>query len=188
MLRRSLTFVALLAAAAGCASDPGRRQRIIDEEVARLRPPEVPLTAFGAFEVKPIAMSPEVAQKPEKAAVVTQLGQRLEARIRPLLDGWASGAPADARARALAIQATVLNVRIVGGGSRFWLGAMAGDSSIDVQLELVDQQSGRSIAKERINKTASAMSGAWSMGSSDQNLTEYVVDIANQYLVNNHKL
>ena len=186
MLRRSLTFVVVVAVAAGCASNPGKRQKIIDEEAARLRPPEVPLATFGAFEIKPIAMGAEVAQKPEKAAVVNELGQKMEARLRPLLDGWASAAPADARGRALAIQATVLNVHIVGGGARFWLGAMAGDSSIDVQLELVDQQSGRSIAKERIYKTASAMAGGWSMGATDQNLTEYVVDIANQYLVNNH--
>ncbi|HEX9049661.1 MAG TPA: DUF4410 domain-containing protein [Anaeromyxobacter sp.] len=186
MMRRSLTFLAVMALAAGCASNPGKRQKIIDDEVARLRAPEIPLTSFGAFEIRPIAMSPDVQEKPEKVAVASDLGQRLEAQLRPTLDGWAAAAPAPAKGRTLVIQPTVVNLRIVGGASRFWLGAMAGDSSIDVDLQLVDKASGRAIAKERIAKSSGGMSGAWSMGATDKNLTQYVIDIANAYLVKYH--
>lgn len=186
MLRRSLASLAALALAAGCASNPGKRQKIIDDEVARLRPPEMPLTSFGAFEVTPIAMAPEVQEKPEKVAVATDLGQRLEAQLRPTLDGWAAAAPPAARGRTLVIVPTVVGLRIVGGGSRFWLGAMAGESTIDVDLQLVDKATGRAIAKERIAKSSGSMSGAWSMGATDRNLTQYVIDIANAYLVKYH--
>ncbi len=186
MLRRSLTLLAILAVGAGCASDPGRRQKIIDDEVARLRPPEIPLSAFGSFEILQVAMSPDIAAKPEKAALANQLGEQLRGRLDPVVQGWASAAPAATRGRKLTIQATVISLRIVSGGSRFWLGAMAGDSSIDVELELVDAQTGRAIAKERIQKSAGAMSGAWSVGSTDQNLMGYVVDIAHAYLAKSH--
>jgi hypothetical protein len=186
MLRRSLAFLAVLTLAAGCASNPSKRQKIIDDEVSRLRAPEIPLTSFGAFEVTPVAMSAEVQEKPEKVAVATDLGQRLEAQIRPTLDGWAAAAPAPAKGRTLVIQPTVVSLRIVGGGARFWLGAMAGDSTIDVDLQLIDKATGKAIAKERIAKSSGGMSGAWSMGTTDKNLTQYVIDIANAYLVKYH--
>ncbi len=186
MVRRSLLFLAVLALAAGCASNPAKRQKIIDDEVGRMRPPEVALGSFGSFEVTPIAMSAEVQEKPEKVAVANDLGQRLEAQLRPTLDGWAAAAPAAAKGRTLVIQPTVVSLRIVGGGARFWLGAMAGDSTIDVDLQLVDKATGRAIAKERIAKSSGGMSGAWSMGATDKNLTQYVIDIANAYLVKYH--
>jgi hypothetical protein len=184
MLRRSL-FV-ILGIAAACASSPERRQRIVAEETARLRPPETPLTAFGGFELLPIGMSADVSAKPEKVEVANGLGRKLEARLQPVLQEWTSMAPASARSRTLVIQPTVVSLRVVGGAARFWAGALAGDSFIDLDLALVEKQSGRVIAKERINKSSSAMAGAWSIGSTDQNLTEYVVDIAYQYLVSNH--
>jgi hypothetical protein len=187
MLRRSLTLLAVLAVAAGCAANPAKRQKIIDDEVSRLHPPDAPLASFGAFEVTPIAMAAEVREKADKVAMATDLGKRLEAQLRPTLDGWAAAAPPETRSRTLVIQPTVLSLRVVGGGARFWLGAMAGDSAIDVRLELVDKATGKAIANERIAKSSGGMSGAWSMGSTDRNLSQYVIDIANAYLVKYHR-
>ena len=50
----------------------------------------------------------------------------------------------------------------------------------------MEKQTGREIARERIRQSAGAMAGAWSIGSTDQNLSEYVVDIAHEYLAKNH--
>lgn len=183
---RRLLLVVVLALSAACASSPEKRQRIVAEQSARLRPPTVALTTFGTFEVLPVAMSPAVAEKAEKATMATQLGERLNARLQPLLASWQASAPADARARTLQIQATVVSLRVVGGAARFWGGALAGDSHIEMDLSLVEKQTGSEIARERIRQSAGAMAGAWSIGSTDKNLSEYVVDIAHQYLANNH--
>ena len=117
---RRLLLVVVLALSAACASSPARRQKIVAEETARLRPPSVALTTFGTFEVLQIAMSPQVAEKPEKAAVASQLGEKLNVRLQPLLASWQASAPADVRARTLQIHATVLSLRVVGGAARFW--------------------------------------------------------------------
>ncbi len=187
MLRRSLTLLAVLALAAGCASSgPSHRQRIIDDEVARLGPPDVPLASYGTFEMLQVAMSPEVASKPEKIALATQLGDQLRGRLVPMFQGWTAAAPAEARGRRLTVQATVVSLRVVSAGARVWAGAWAGDSSITVDLELVDAQTGRAVARQRIDKKASAISGTWSSGSTDQNLVGYVVDIAQAYLWKHH--
>jgi hypothetical protein len=189
MPRRSLAAVVLaLATLTACAGGgAAKRQKIVTTEAARLRAPEVPLTAFGAFEFLPVAMSAEVQEKEDKVAAANMLGQRMQADLQPLVQGWAANAPAAARGRTLQIQPTVVALRIVGGGARFWLGAMAGDSTIDVELSLVEKGSGRVVARERINKSSGGMAGAWSFGSTDQNLAQYVVDITHQYFVNNYK-
>jgi len=187
MVRRALLLVGLLSLAAGCASDPAKRQKIVSEEAARLRPPQVPLASFGSFEILPVATSPEVASKPEKVEMVTRLGQDLEARLRPMLKSWEASAAPEARGRILVIQAKVTSLHVVSGGARFFIGALAGNSSIDMDLTLSDKQSGQVIASERINKSSDAMAGAWSIGSSDRNLPEYVVEIALEYLSRSHK-
>lgn len=179
-----ILLVALLSA---CASDPAKRQQVAVQESARMRALETPLSTYGTFELLPIAMGSAVASKPEKVEVANQLGQKLEARLRPLLQGWQSSAPAERRSRTLVIKPTVASLRVVSAGARFWAGAFLGDSSIDLDLVLMDKESGRLIANQRVNKNANAMAGAWSIGSSDKNLLDYVVDIAYQYLVDNHK-
>ncbi len=180
-------WLAVLAAGIACASDPARRQKIVQEEAARLRPPEVPLSEFGTFELLPTAMSPDVAAKPEKAEAANAVGAKLDATLKPLLASWAASAPADRKGRTLVVQPTVTGLRVISGGARFWGGALAGDSYIDLDVVLFDKESGKRIGAERIHKSASAMSGAWSVGGSDRNLPDYVVDIAQQYLVNAYK-
>ncbi len=172
---------------AACASDPAKRQQVAREESARMRVPEVPLGAYGAFDLMPIAMSADVAAKPEKVEVAKQLGVKLDARLAPLLKGWTSAAPADQQRRILVISPTVASLRVISSGARFWGGAWAGDSSIELDLTLVEKDSGRMIANQRISKTANAMAGAWSVGATDQTLLDYVVEIAYEYLASNHR-
>ena len=76
---------------------------------------------------------------------------------------------------------------MIGGANRFFAGAFAGDSSIDMDLELKEAATGTVIAKPRIVRNANAMAGAWSVGATDRNLMDYIADIATQYLQDNHK-
>jgi hypothetical protein len=174
----------------GCASDGGgerrsnsdKRREIAVQEVSRMSPPSQKLSRFSQFELKPITMSPEIADGAKKQAYAEKLGGMLEARIEPLLDEWrANGGGAGT----LVIQPDVVKLKVVSGGARFWVGAWAGESNVDMNLRLIDKASGKVIASPRIARSAGSMSGAWSFGATDQNLLRYIVDISYQYLAEN---
>jgi hypothetical protein len=184
MTRRSLLFVVAMFVTA-CGHDPARHQRIVAEQAARLRHPDVPLRTFGTFELVPLQMSAEVAAEAGKVQVASDLGQKLEIRLRPMVQEWSATSTPDVKGHVLVIQPVVASLRVVGGASRVWLGAMAGDSYIDLDLVLTDKQTGRPVAQERIHTSSGGMAGAWSGGSADRNLTDYAADIAQAYLVNN---
>ena len=79
-----------------------------------------------------------------------------------------------------------MSLRIVSGGARFWAGALVGDSHIDLDLVLIDGKTGVVIEKARIRKEAGAMTGAWSIGKSDDNLHDYIAHIVHRYLLENY--
>jgi hypothetical protein len=187
-MRHLLTSVVVVAVLAGCASDPGRRSQVVTEESARLAAPTTPLSSYGKFELKPMQMSPEVAGDAAKTAVAKDLEARLQWRVQPLLAQWTTqGAKGPAARRILIVQPRAMKIRMISGGNRAFAGAFAGDSSIDMDLELKDAATGTVIAKPRIARNANAMAGAWSFGATDRNLMDYIADIADQYLRNNRK-
>ena len=112
----------------------------------------------------------------------------VQARMQPLLAQWnAQGANSVAAGRTLIVQPRAIKIRMIGGANRFFAGAFAGDSSIDMDLELKEAATGTVIAKPRIVRNANAMAGAWSVGATDRNLMDYIADIATQYLQDNRK-
>jgi hypothetical protein len=108
----------------------------------------------------------------------------LEAKITPLLGEWRA-ASGDGSGT-LVIQPDAVKLKIVSSGARFWGGALAGESNVDINLRLINKASGKVIANPRIARSAGSMSGAWSIGATDQNLLRYVVDISYQYLAENY--
>jgi hypothetical protein len=179
-----ITVVAL----AGCASTPERRAKVATMESRNLAAPTTPLASYGTFELKAMAMDPTVADDPAKVEVVKELEGRVQARVQPLLAQWnAQGAKSTAPGTTLIVQPRVVNLRVVSGGARFFAGAFAGESSVAMVLELKDASTGALIASPRIERTAGAMAGAWSIGATDRNLVDYIADIAGQYLQDNRK-
>ncbi len=104
-------------------------------------------------------------------------------RYSPLLEDWEASSSGEGT---LLIEPQLKGLRVVGGGARFWVGALAGDSHIDMDLKLVNDQTGTTVADVRIYRNADSMTGGWSVGKSDQNLDEYVTSIVHQYLSDNY--
>lgn len=178
----AITFIA------GCASDPARRAQVAAQESARLSPPTIPLSAYSTFELRPMAMGPEVAKDEAKAAVAKDLEGRLQSRVRPLFDDWnTQGTNRTGGGKTLIVQPHAMRIPVIGGATRFFAGAFAGESSIDMDLELRDASTGAVIARPRIIRNAGAMAGAWSIGATDRNLLDYIADIATQYLRDHRK-
>lgn len=190
MMKLARRFAAMTAIAGltACASDPAARSQVAAQESARLPAPTTPLSAYGKFQLQPIELGPDVARDAAKAAVAKDLETSVRARLNPLLDQWnAQGATGAAAGKTLAIQPRAVAIRIVSGGARFFAGAFAGDSNIDMDLELRDVATGAVIANPRINRQAGAFAGAWTVGATDRNLLDYIADIAARYLQDNRK-
>lgn len=185
-MKRSLVFAMALLLFA-CASNPAKREEVARAEAARMRATEIPLDQFNAFELEPLGMSPDVAAATGKVAVAKEVESKLRARLDPLLAGWRRSAPATGKRRTLVVKPTIASMHVVSTAARFWIGALSGDSYIDLDLTLVEKETGDLIANQRINRSSNAMAGAWSVGASDRNLTDYIVEIAYQYLVDNHQ-
>jgi hypothetical protein len=133
-------------------------------------------------------MAPEVANNAAKAAVAKDLETRVQARVRPILSQWnAQGSKSPGARKALIVQPRTVKIRMIGGATRFFAGVFAGESSIEMDLQLTDAATGAVIARPRISRNADAWAGAWSVGATDRNLMNYIADIAGQYLEGHRK-
>ncbi len=175
-----VAILASLVLATACASDPADRLAVAQQEAARMAPPDRPLSEFRSFTLAPVALAPAVEADPKKVAQVDVLQEKLRVRLQPLLDEWNTTAPSGQGA--LFIEPTVQQLRIVSGGARFWGGAMAGESIVDLDLRFVERESGREHGRARIVRGSGAMAGGWSVGATDRNLLDYIADIAHEYL------
>ena len=182
-MTRVLVALIAIAMVTGCASDPGRRERIIKEQSGRLPAPTTPLSSYGKFELKPMQMVAGVANDEAKTRVAKDLERRLQERVQPMFARWnAESGSGSAASKTLIVQPRVTQLRVVSGATRFWVGAMAGESSIAMDLELRDGTTGALVANPSIGRSADAFAGGYSVGATDQNLLGYIADIATQYL------
>lgn len=181
---KAITWLACIILA-GCAANPQTLESVARTESARLAPPTRPFSSFASYDLRPMVLSEAVQAEAGKVEAAGTLQTKLQARIRPLLDQW-TAATAGGRSGTLSIEPRLASLKIVSGGARFWAGAMAGDSTIDLDLVITDQATGQQIAKPRIARNADAMTGGWSIGKSDQNLYDYITSIAYQYLEDNY--
>lgn len=162
-----------------------RQKAIINEEAGKLTPLSMSLSEFSTFEIAPLTYSDAVAKEERKVKVAKGLEVQLRALLEKTFAEWATTSPPNGRR--LLIKPYVLSLKVVGGGTRFFVGGLAGDSEITLELQLVDGDSGALIGSPTIAKSSSALAGAWSFGASDNNLDMYVAEIANKFLVNNYR-
>jgi len=186
-LTKSLCCAVVALTLAACAAKPENLARVAEREASQMPKTSESLTAFGRFELKQLTLNESIRTEKNKVEVSKQLEAKLQQSLTPLLAEWQASGASAANTRTLVIQPELVSLRVISGGARFWAGAWAGNSSVDMNLVLTDAAAGTSIAKVRIFRDADAMTGAWSIGKSDENLLDYIVSIARQYLVDNHQ-
>lgn len=178
-------IIAALVVLAGCAATPESLESVARTESARLAAPARKLSSFASYELKPIVLSDAVKAEEGKVAEAGKLEAAMRAKVLPLLEQWQAAGGAG-RTGKLVIEPRLASLKVVSGGARFWAGAMAGDSNVDLDLVMTDLDTGQVIAKPRIARSADAMTGGWSIGKSDQNLRDYIAGITYQYLTDNY--
>jgi len=93
----------------------------------------------------------------------------------------AEGVPASEKT--LLIKANITDMRIVGGAARFWGGAMAGSSGLEMDLQLIDGASDRIIRNEKLSSWNNPFGAAWTGGSTDNSLVADMGKITAQYII-----
>jgi hypothetical protein len=182
---RTLIVITIVGLLTACAADPERVEAVGAAEAERLGPPSKALSTFAAFEVAALVYSDGIKADDGKMEEATEFEGLYRSEIGQLFDGWTAN-PKEGSSGTLVLEGTLTGLRVVSGGARFWVGAMAGDSFIDMDLRLVDKSTGEELVRHRVYRDADSMTGAWSVGKSDQNLDQYIVEIVRQYLVNNY--
>lgn len=176
---KALTIL-LLAVLTACAADPAKVQQVAEEEAKRLQAPSKQLASFAEFELRAMTFADAIKAEKGKLEEGKEFEQNLQAKITPLFQEWREKVT-DGQGT-LFVEPELVKLRIISGGNRFWAGGFAGDSFIDINLKLVDGTTGESIARVQIYRNASAITGGWSVGKSDQNLDDYIVSIVHEYL------
>jgi hypothetical protein len=76
----------------------------------------------------------------------------------------------------------VVDMRIAGTQARIWGGAFAGNSYMDVLLELRDADSEVVVHKKVLSTTNSALAAAWTFGASDKSLPTDLGTLMGEYI------
>ncbi|MBI5245219.1 MAG: DUF4410 domain-containing protein [Elusimicrobia bacterium] len=149
----------------------------------RVQEKEVPLTqrysklVFQDFEIDPKLATdyPKAVSECESSAMSALISKRLFDTV--------TKAKAGANYKnALLLKGSVVNMRIVSGGARLWLGAMVGSSDMSVQLTLTDAATGEVVREKLLSTANNAMGAAWTMGSSDRTLPSDMGRIIAEYI------
>ena len=70
----------------------------------------------------------------------------------------------------LIVEGDLTYLRIVSGSARFWGGAFAGRSAININIKLTDASTGTVVTQQELVGAPGAMSGVWSGGAADRDL------------------
>jgi len=80
------------------------------------------------------------------------------------------------------IEGKILDMRIAGESARFWGGALAGTSFMNVYIELTDASTEEIIHQKIVTTQGNPMAAAWSFGATDRNLSSDLGKIVGEYL------
>ena len=83
------------------------------------------------------------------------------------------------------VDVNVTSLRIVGGATRFWAGALAGRSNMNINVKLIDAADGTLIVQKELIGAPNAFSSAWSFGGVDRSLAQKVGFLLGDFIMAN---
>lgn len=132
----------------------------------------------------PFTTTPEIARDYPQAAAELQHSMMTALQMEnsfKKVDTIAEGVPAGENT--LLVKANITDMRIVGGAARFWGGAMAGSSGLEMDLQLIDGASDRVIRNEKLSSWNNPFGAAWTGGSTDNSLVADMGKISARYII-----
>lgn len=153
----------------------------IRPNVAGNPPPAEPFAHFQRFELKPVQVSDAAAHE---TAAIAKISQYMQLRPGATLANWNGR---NAGGRVLEVEPRIVELKFVGGGARFFAGALAGSSAVLMHVRFVDAATGRVIADPEFYQRADAHGGAWSLGGTDNGMLARIATVVDEYLQRNYR-
>jgi hypothetical protein len=170
IMKNPLILIAALTVLTGCVTS-------IKPTVTMNPPPARALKEFNAFELKPLAVDEGI----EQAEAVAKISEGLDRKINVLTTAWSKSPGAT-----LIIEPRIRELKFVGGGKRFFVGALAGSSAVRMTVKLTDKTSGTLIAEPEFYQRAAAYSGAFSIGMTDNIMLDQITTVVQAYMERNY--
>lgn len=86
-------------------------------------------------------------------------------------------------ARSLLLKVKVTELRIVSSAARIWGGVFAGSSNVNLDVQLIDGATGKTVRQEQLSSANNAWAASYSGGSTDQSLLGDMGKILADYIV-----
>ena len=169
-----LSLAYMLTFATGCVTD-------IYAPAATNPAPIRAFNEFGNFRLAPVALNPAFASHGYNVSATAAIDRNLRASLIPNMVAWDKG-----EGSTLVIQPSVEEIKFIGGGARFWAGALAGSSVVVMRVTYTDEDTGAVIASPAFYQHASAMGGAFSVGGSDNAMLVRVANLITTYTTDNY--
>ena len=168
----------------GCTTTPIKNAR---EQVVTLKPPEIKFGAFEKIYLRSTGINSALASHPANQKALVRIDEYLLSRVLqifPSLTAIEANEQLDGLDKnSLLIEPFVDDIRIIGGGVRFFAGAWAGDSNVVLIVTFTDLSQDKIIASPYFFQRAAAFAGAWSIGHHDQTMLTRIGDLASEYIL-----
>lgn len=148
--------------------------------------PANPLAGYDKYELAPLAMGPPYAGQAPNEKARAKMDEYLKTETGLIVEQWNKDAQGSAKGLSLAIEPRIEKIKFIGGGARFWAGALAGDSYVVMKVKITEQPSGKVLADPEFYQRASAMSGAWTFGAQDNDMLHRIIVLLDHYLQANY--
>ena len=142
---------------------------------------------YQNIQIVNFTISPRGVQETDNPQGVLKESQEICAQVlteSKLFNNVRAVNSAERESSALIIQGELTKLRIVGGGARFWIGAMAGKSEMSVYVKLIDASTGQVISQQQVNENSDPSTGAWSIGATDRALPRTVGSLIADFAIN----
>jgi hypothetical protein len=111
-----------------------------------------------------------------KASIISQL--KSKKTYQNMTDDTNKNLPG----KSVLVDMKIVDMRIASGAARFWGGAFAGNSFMDVLLELRDSDSEKVVHQKVLSTSNNAVAAAWSFGASDRTLPSDLGTFIGEYI------
>lgn len=169
--------LALAALSVSLATLPGCATRVTASATMN-PPPSQAFSAFSRIELKPVRAAPESGANPEG---VTRIQGNLQQQLAPWISAWNRGQD---NGRKLVIEPVVRQMEYQRVAKRIWLGPLAGDSGVLLELRINDGD-GRPVANPQFFQRADAWGASFTFVHDNLMLTR-VAKLASDYVVANY--
>lgn len=148
--------------------------------------PKAAFSEFKNFELKELSIAAPFGEEEINQKARAKLQAELDLKLSGVVDGWNQSA--DKRSSAsgsLVIEPRIREIKYVSGSSRFWGGAMSGDSGVVVEVKYSSKNTGEVVSHAIFYQHANAMGGAWSVGGTDKAMLNRMGTLIMEFTMNN---